>query len=57
MTSEGSHDTEDRSDDAENSALPSQYILKYIKIKKYILNLILNLNNISQYWSVDILLK
>ncbi len=54
MISEGSRDTEDGSDDAENSALPSQYILKYIKIKK---TLILNLNNISQYWSLDILLK
>ncbi len=46
MISEGSCDTEDWSNDAENTALITgiNYILKYIKIE----NFILNCNNISQ---------
>ncbi len=43
MISEGSCDTEDCSNDAENSALPSQE--EWIAFKKYIQ--ILNHNNIS----------
>ncbi len=41
MISEGSCDTEDWSNDAENSALITgiNYILTYIQIKKVILNL------------------
>ncbi len=45
MISEGSCDTEDWSNDAENSLIKQRnYILKYIKIE----NCILNCNNISQ---------
>ncbi len=46
MISEGSCDTEDWINDAENSALITgiNYILKYIKIK----TVILNCNNISR---------
>ncbi len=46
MISEGSCDTEDWSNDAENSALITgiNYILKYIKIE----TVILNCNNISR---------
>ncbi len=48
MISEGSCDTEDWSNDAENSALITgiNYILKYIQIEK----VHLNCNNISQYY-------
>ncbi len=55
MISEGSCDTEDWSNDAENAALyhRNKYILKYIQIE----NVILNYNNISQfycfYWIFD----
>ncbi len=47
MISEGSCDTEDWSNDAENSALHQRYKLhlKYFKVE----NVILNCNNISQY--------
>ncbi len=48
MISEGSCDTEDWSNDAENSALITgiNYIFKYIKKKIFISNC----NNISQYY-------
>ncbi len=48
MISEGSCDSEDWSNDAENSALITEtnYILKYIKIETLILNC-----NISQNYS------
>jgi len=48
VISEGSCDTEDWSNDAENSALITEinYILKYIKMG----TVILNCNNISPYY-------
>ncbi len=48
MISEGSRDTEDWRNDAENSALTTRinYILQYIQYCKTVL---LNCNNISQY--------
>ncbi len=53
MISEGSCDTEDWRNDAENSALITgiNYILKYIKIENLFKIIILNCNNISQNYS------
>ncbi len=52
MISEGSCDTEDWSNDAENSALHHRkktiFYIKYIKIE----NIIVNCNNISQYYCI-----
>ncbi len=47
MISEGSRDTEDWSNDAENSDFITNYILKYIQIENLIWN-----SNISQYYCI-----